>query len=94
MLGEGEQGEAAVAMLAKEGLDLVPGPARASRRGARHAVLGLHLPMLPDHPAPTHDGPAGWLFSSQMSFFGCVPSLPGMSRRYRYGFIARRRQRR
>jgi hypothetical protein len=59
LLGEGEQGEAAVAMLEEEGLDLVPGPARTSRRGAGHGVLGLHPPMPPDHPVPAHDGPAG-----------------------------------
>lgn len=38
LLDEGEQGESAVAMLAEVGLDLVPGPARASRRGEGHGV--------------------------------------------------------
>ena len=63
LTGEGEQGKAAVAMQPEDGLDLAPGPARASRRGARHGVHGLHPPILPEHPAPTHDGSAGRLRS-------------------------------
>ena len=39
--------------------DAVPPPPRRGPCVCRAAHLGLHPPMLPDHPAPTHVGSAG-----------------------------------